>query len=522
MPKELKEELKEMTEEWKSLERKTLEQRKIASEFYDKNLMRLIESTYIKNNQDKVYEKVQYLVVSVGTSYEPIVLNISLLKPEHILFLITDKSEAVLEKIVNYNHLTPAQYDKRRVNEIEPTDIYREIKRAYLEWNHPDRMYVDFTGGTKAMSAACALAGAMIDIQMIYVSTSEYLTDFRKPNPGSERLAYIDNPISVFGDLEIEKAIELFDKGNFAGAVSRLTTLKEKIPDPGIRQQLEFVYHLSKAYESWDALDFIPAHESMNTLRTELIRDRKAHREFILMDRLEKIDQQAKMLEDLAGIPPLLKEKKNVEILKSDTIMNSLMFTMFENANIRESQEKYDMATLLFYRLLEMMEQKRLMKYNLYVSNPDYTAIRYDFTIYPEMEPLNKQERVQLLKDNVHYIRKSLFTRNFDDYLPDKIALLDGFTLLAAMQDPFMNFQKLNGVPLLKKIRSMVYLRNNSIFAHGLGPVNKDDYTKFRNFVSDYFRYFCQIAEIDFDKTMDGMSWIKLNQIGSALTGWKN
>ena len=52
--------------------------------------------------------------------------------------------------------------------------------------------------------------------------------------------------------------------------------------------------------------------------------------------------------------------------------MISLMYTMFENAKRREEQEKYDMATLLWYRLLEMIEQRRLMTYQIYVSKPEY------------------------------------------------------------------------------------------------------------------------------------------------------
>ena len=65
--------LKEMTNEWMQLERKTLEQRQIAEKFYDDNLMKLIEKDFIQRNQDMVFEEVNYLVVSVGTSYEPIV-----------------------------------------------------------------------------------------------------------------------------------------------------------------------------------------------------------------------------------------------------------------------------------------------------------------------------------------------------------------------------------------------------------------------------------------------------------------
>ncbi len=39
--------LAKMTQEWKQLERKTLEQRKIADEFYERNLMKLIEEDFI-------------------------------------------------------------------------------------------------------------------------------------------------------------------------------------------------------------------------------------------------------------------------------------------------------------------------------------------------------------------------------------------------------------------------------------------------------------------------------------------
>lgn len=193
----MKKDLKEFTQEWMQLERKTLEQRRQADEFYESNLMALIEEDFIERNQEKVCEKAEYIVISVGTSYEPIVLNIKLFTPQRILFLYTDKTEKTLNKIVRYCSLEPDIYEKRRVSETDPLDIYREIKRYYLEWNKPDKMYIDFTGGTKAMSAAAAMAGALIDIQLIYVGTNDYLTDFRKPNPGSETLFYINNPLAT-------------------------------------------------------------------------------------------------------------------------------------------------------------------------------------------------------------------------------------------------------------------------------------------------------------------------------------
>lgn len=73
------------------LERKTLEQRKQAELFYETNLMELVERDYIKRNKEKILEKNAYMVASVGTSYEPIVLNIKLFNPECVLFYTQKK-----------------------------------------------------------------------------------------------------------------------------------------------------------------------------------------------------------------------------------------------------------------------------------------------------------------------------------------------------------------------------------------------------------------------------------------------
>lgn len=512
-------ELKQRTKEWMSLERRTLEQRRVADEYYESNMMKLIEQEFIQNNRTYVYEKVKYLVISVGTSYEPIVLTIGLLKPLKILFLYTDQSEKTLEKIVSYCNLGVSQYEKSQVNEVDPMDIYREIKKVYIKWDCPEQMYIDFTGGTKAMSAACALAGAMIDIQMIYVSTDDYLVDFRKPNPGSEHLTYIENPIAVFGDIEMNKALELFSQHNFAGARERLDRLKEQIPDPEIRQQLKFLYLLAKGYEYWDALDFVPASETIDELNREISRDKKIHKEFILVDLAEKISTQNQILKNLAEIPVLQEQHRRVDILKSDQRIHSLMFTMFQNALTREAQQKYDMATLLFYRLLEMIEQRRLVSYDIDVSDPDYEHVRYDLTQAPEFD-VPENERAILLRDKNNQIKKCLF-KTIDVRLPVQIALLDGYILLAALKDPITTSPDENRINTLKRIRHMVYLRNNSIFAHGLGPVSKQDFKKFRDFVEELFISFCKIEKINFNNCLTSVRWIDPHDSKNFLKGWE-
>ncbi len=503
----MKKELKKMTQEWMQLERKTLEQRRQADEFYENKLMELIEEEFIKKNKKQIYEKAEYFVMSVGTSYEPIVLNIKLFSPKRILFLYTDLTEKVLNKIVQHCALQPDMYEKSRVSETDPLDIYREIKRYYLEWKKPAKMYIDFTGGTKAMSAAAAMAGALIDIQLVYVGTNDYLADFRKPNPGSETLFYITNPLTVFGDLEIEKAFALFEKYNYAGVKEKLELLKENIPDPNIRQQLNFVYLLSKAYEAWDALDFVPAYENITILNQQLRRDRRTHQDFLIMDFCMELETQERILGYLQKIPELVKARRNMDILKDKDLITALMFTMCQNGMIRERQEKYDMATLLFYRLLEMIEQRRLAVYGLYVSKMEYKKTRYDEKNAPEFAGLSSEDQCALLKKKVQDIKKEMFGKA-SNYLPEQISLLEGFILLLALGDPIVPDQDGRGIDRLKRIRAMVSLRNNSIFAHGLGPVGYREFDKFRRFVLEMFEEFCGIEKIDYERYRKNIEWV--------------
>ncbi len=172
------------------------------------------------------------------------------------------------------------------------------------------------------------------------------------------------------------------------------------------------------------------------------------------------------------------------------------MFTMYQNAMIREHQEKYDMATLLLYRLLEMIEQRRLAHYELYVSKMDYLNIKYDFKRTPEFKGKDNLQSLEILKDKVLNIKTEIFGKAVSNYLPEQVSLLEGFIILSALGDQIVIETKGKSIDKLKKIRSMVFLRNNSIFAHGLGPVGVSDFMKFKKFVLDLFGEFCKIEKI--------------------------
>lgn len=227
------------------------------------------------------------------------------------------------------------------------------------------------------------------------------------------------------------------------------------------------------------------------------------------MDFLPTLKKQEMILKQLDELSGILKEKRNMDILKEKDYIVPLMFTMYINAEIRRKQEKYDMATLLLYRLLEMIEQRRLAVYNLYVSQMNYADILYDTERQPQMKGMNRDEMFHILKDTVIEIRKELFPgRKVSTYLSEQISLLDGFVLLLALNDKISEVKSGRPVDKLKRIRSMVFLRNNSIFAHGLGPVSGNDFMKFRAFVIDIFKEFCEIEDIDFERYSADITWL--------------
>jgi hypothetical protein len=72
-------------------------------------------------------------------------------------------------------------------------ELYEVMKAAVEAWNTEGSICVDITGGTKAMSSAAAMMGAVLGLDIYYVETM-YLPLYRRPEPGSEYLKNLANP----------------------------------------------------------------------------------------------------------------------------------------------------------------------------------------------------------------------------------------------------------------------------------------------------------------------------------------
>ena len=71
--------------------------------------------------------------------------------------------------------------------------IYTSLKDQMIL--HPSQDYViDITGGKKSMVATAAIFGRDYNCNVVYVDYDHYISQIRKPLPGSERLNYVYTP----------------------------------------------------------------------------------------------------------------------------------------------------------------------------------------------------------------------------------------------------------------------------------------------------------------------------------------
>jgi CRISPR-associated protein (TIGR02710 family) len=480
----MKDDLNKLTENWIKLGRSSKSEREYAEDYYDKEIMPSLINQFVEKEKSKILEKSNVMIVSVGTSYQPIVLSISTVKPNKVLFLYTDESEKEIDKIINLTDLSPSSYEKNLVDKSNPLTIYKAIKDIYLKWNKPKSIYIDFTGGTKAMSAATAMAGVIINAELIYVSNKEYLSDFRKPKPGTEYIEPIQNPYEVFGDIDQERAFDLFEQNDYSGAREIFENLKIIVPDPQKRDYYNTLYLLSSSYEKWDAIDFNEAYKFMKKVINKIENDSKINKKIILYDKLSFLKVQLSTLESLCRLSENVKNKSVYEYLLSGDDVSQLIVAIVKNAERRKKEERYDMAALLLYRVLEMIEQRRLAICGIDTSEPNYIKS------FPSEESLNK------FKNKVIEIRKHVFGKFVNKNLPELISLLEGYIQLVALSDEL--FDKMENVKgFLKKLRYRVNIRNNSIFAHGYRKINKEEYSEFEEFVLYIFDRFCNVENIN-------------------------
>ena len=199
--------------------------------------------------------------------------------------------------------------------------------------------------------------------------------------------------------------------------------------------------NLSNAYYAWDNMDFDVAYDFLTKVDLNLLE-------------LNEIKNDIKI--NLKALGTIVRSQH--ENLKNCYILASLI-----NNSIRRAEEyKYDDAIARLYRAFELIAQIRLASYGLTSSDIDVNIL---------LEKKVSQEFIDALEK----------TR---DEGKIKIGLIKDYELLAELDDELGKYFAENR----HSINNITIKRNNSILAHGLESLDKEDFDQFEELVENLAR----------------------------------
>lgn len=189
----LKAELNKQIEYWKSMPRNNMHELMEADKFFDEILMPLSKKLFLKEQKGFVPNKYYGMMLTLGTSWQPLALSIALLEPAKVLILCTDDTAVLVDKLKKFLKLPEDLYEVVLVDRSESQDVYKAMRDFYNRYRCFGDICADITGGTKAMASSAAVMASVLGLDIYYVE-SKYLPLYRRPEPGSEKIKKLSDP----------------------------------------------------------------------------------------------------------------------------------------------------------------------------------------------------------------------------------------------------------------------------------------------------------------------------------------
>lgn len=383
-----------------------------------------------------------FLICTVGGTPQPVIKAIKFWKPVRICFVHTFRSKVDIEtRIVpeangHDLNLDPGRYGFLELPDEQDLasclDRLRRLTPDVEEWvarNDNSRVVVDFTGGTKCMSAAIALQARQWPCLFSYIGGSRRTKDgVGVVETGSETVVHHENPWNALGHQTVEDFMVLFDQHAFVAAKKVANMAKMRIDRPDRKREFAVLEQLAKAFDAWDRFDhrscsaaFDNVAKSSNDLRAVLGND--------------KGDQVIDGVTHLAGYFKDLCQAKPPSHLH--------VFDLLANARRRKDEKRLDDAMARLYRAIEAMAQ----------------------VVLKERHGIESTERIPL--DNVPEPIPAEWTSRARDGIV-ALGLQDAYVLLLKLDDSLGHrFKEAN----LDGTQSHLAVRNRSILAHGFDQV---------------------------------------------------
>jgi len=412
------------------------------------------------------------LICSVGGTPEPLVKTLLYWRPARVIFLPSEQTRSHVDVALRaYAEtagapLSPGQYDVRVVSDAE--DLHgcvrslRSLDAEVRSWiTRPGgdyRVIVDFTAGTKCMSAALALVARRWPCRYSYVGGQQRTKEgVGVVQTGAERVVHSANPWDAFGYQAVEDAVTVFNHGGYAAAAALLDNAMKHVGKPEVKRELATLKAVVDAYAAWDRFD----HQQAAQRFADALRNRNdltalfPHDGSSLIVRLERHLDRADEL----------KKQKEPTIAWIEDLMH--------NARRRAAERRFDDAVARLYRAFEALAQIRLRNRHGIADTGRVPLDRLPEPLRRQWAARTQDRATTGTEPASSDAPPSGSPARSDDH-PIMLGLQDAWRVLKELGDELG--RKFFDLKLADQQGSPLVARNSSILAHGFQPVGEKVY----------------------------------------------
>lgn len=399
------------------------------------------------------------LLITVGGSSAPVVTAARMLKPDRIIFICSEMTQAQVTgpgkpcKIIKKGEVVeelpniPSQLSLGDRHNPETdvitfpnpdhlsavyetiSDRVRALQQEYLN----GQFIVDYTGGTKTMSLALGTVALDYGLELYVTTTTRDNVIKVERGERARRASITGLVVRRLLEQDIPRFLEQYQYG---AAIAELENLLCNAEIPNV-DQVDMMLSICQGLDFWDRFDHREALISLEPLLS-----RPQFRDLVLfLKRVIGSRGQVALAVDANFSAENGMTGHGYEVVE-DILLN---------AQRRAQQQRYDDAVARLYRGIELLSQTRLwLAYGIKTGDLDLEKI-------PEQLRADYEQKRHPQKKKI------------------SLALIQGYELLHSLDNDPLG--ALYG-EAKEKLLNILEVRNYSILAHGMQPIAEKDYHK--------------------------------------------
>jgi len=390
------------------------------------------------------------LVMTVGTGRtrtdiaQALLFSIRAHQPDRVVFLCSEVSRDQTLPEIRKELTLPSEYVE--VHTFAEENDVQILYQHYLSClRRCDELIVDYTSGTKAMSAALFAAGIALEAGEV-----SYITGPRDQTGRAVASTAIVAfpPELVLAERQLARARELFNGLDFHACWQLARPLQKNLPkDSGLRRQAKTLGMLGNAYDLWDHFKWSESAHKLGKASNP--------RENLVKVDLNRLEANAAFVREVDQNP--YGDQRLVDLLN--------------NASRRLQQGRFDDALARLYRAYEYLLQCRFhSQYGINTSDVALDKIlkyplSHSLANYLKKRAESKRGKLELgLKDSLHVLAE----------MGDQLGLrLVELYWKSGTWQPGKKMIEQDAGPL----QGWLNQRNASLMAHGTSPAHESTVT---------------------------------------------